>query len=76
MVGKGSKNSATAPRTASEKDAGKMDEQRAPPSPQSPHVFSLAFPSSRLSPLSERLEQASKLIKGIENARNVYVVFS
>ena len=45
-------NRATARRTASEKDAGKMDGR-------SPRVFSLAFPSSRLSSLSERLEQAT-----------------
>ena len=45
-MGKGSKNRATAGRTAREKDAGKMDGQRAresPPFSQSPRVFSLAL---------------------------------
>ena len=53
-------NKATARRTANEKDAGKMDGQRGAPSPQSLRVFPLSLPSSRLSPLSERLEQASR----------------
>ena len=44
-------------RTASEKKAGKMDGDVAP-SPQAPHVFSLAFPSSRLSPQNEVREKA------------------
>ena len=52
-MGKGVKNRATAQRTESEKKAGKMDGQ-------SPRVSSLAFPSSRLSPLSERLGQAKR----------------
>ena len=51
-MGKGAKNRKTARRTESEKDAGKIDGQ-----PVSPR-FLLAFPSSRLSPLSEPLEQA------------------
>ena len=50
-MGKGAKNRATVQRTASENDAGKWTDKR---------VFSLAFPSSRLSPLSERLEQANR----------------
>ena len=53
MVGKGATNRATEQKTASEKDAGKMDGQ-------SPRIFSLSFPSSCLSTLSERLEQASR----------------
>ena len=46
-MGKGAKNLATAGRTASGKNAGKWT--------------LLAFNSSRLSPLSERLEQATLL---------------
>ena len=42
-------------RKASEKNAGKLDGQR---------VFSLAFPSSRLSPLSERLGQVTGMWLG------------
>ena len=48
-------------RTGSEKDAGKIDGQRgASASPQSHRVSSFAFPSSGLSLLSERLEQATR----------------
>ena len=57
MVGKDAKNRATAQRTAREKDAGKM----VAPSPQFPRVFFNGFLNSRLSPLSELLEQARLL---------------
>ena len=49
IVGKGTKNRATAQRTASEKDAEKWTDTR----------FFTRFPKSRLPPLSERLEQAT-----------------
>ena len=52
-MGKGAKNRTTArPRTAREKNAGNID------GTESPRVVSLAFPSARLSPPSERLRQA------------------
>ena len=62
IVEKGEKNRATGTENSKRKRRGKMDGQArepSPPSPQSPRVFSVAFPSSRLSPLSERLEQAT-----------------
>ena len=56
IVGKGAKNRATAQRTASV-ETRENGRTGAPLSPVSPRFFT-RFPNSRLSPLSERLEQA------------------
>ena len=60
-MGEGAKNRAMAQRTASEKDAGKYQQARSH-LPSLPMFFT-HFPNSRLSPLSECLEQARGVFK-------------